>query len=555
MPVYNARGHAPPPKEVPAFPKPLESPLYADTLSILYVILVHSHPDFACRMINALHEQQHTFVVHVDLKYDEIYYRMKKLTRNLTNVYIMDDRINVIWGGFTVVNATLAGMNYAWKSKRHFDYMIDISGTTYPIKSNKEIKETLSQKQNAIYMDVHDEPNRPTGDMWHQFIECDGILHRIGRLPIIRGMNMHVGSQWFALPRHAVIWILESELARDYVHYAKYVVVADEHYFATLIKNSPYCADIIPKNLLFLLFDKWENEKNMEPIKRDSRKCLHPDPNHCGRSPTTLTPAFTGLLEISRALFARKFDPLDNDSMALVDEIDSWRSASLSEKRDSSWQWNAIMIRQSIQGNSYEDLCWEMPIDRNILRMAPCNPSIESQWFVVGPCTGQSYPTFKDGKCSLGQKKEEQIFCQIQSFYSDHCADISGENPYPGGHLIGWDCTGAWNQLFRFKSDCSISSVQPDIISRVRGFGLVNVTLCLEPQIDPMTGTLAMTTAECKTEKVGKTLKAINTQAYEIVTKDGPTQGIYEKIRKEQEGQQKFSSQSSPPALPHKKKM
>jgi hypothetical protein len=85
MPVYSPRGHSAPPKELPSYPKPLESPLYADTLSILYVILVHSHPDFAVRMINALHEPQHTFVVHVDLKYDDIYNRIKTSTKNLTN--------------------------------------------------------------------------------------------------------------------------------------------------------------------------------------------------------------------------------------------------------------------------------------------------------------------------------------------------------------------------------------------------------------------------------------------------------------------------------------
>lgn len=38
-----------------------------DNLSILYVVLLDSHPHFATRMIEALQEPQHTFVVHVDL--------------------------------------------------------------------------------------------------------------------------------------------------------------------------------------------------------------------------------------------------------------------------------------------------------------------------------------------------------------------------------------------------------------------------------------------------------------------------------------------------------
>ena len=80
--------------------------------------------------------------------------------------------------------------------------------------------------------------------------------------------------------------------------------------------NSPYCGDLIRRNSLFLLFDKWENERN-ELHTRDRRKCLSPDPDQCGRSPSTLTMQFKRLLEASRASFARKFDPTNAESMAL----------------------------------------------------------------------------------------------------------------------------------------------------------------------------------------------------------------------------------------------
>ena len=30
---------------------------------------------------------------------------------------------------------------------------------------------------------------------------------------------------------------------KNYTEYAKHVVVADEHFFATLVRHSPYCAD------------------------------------------------------------------------------------------------------------------------------------------------------------------------------------------------------------------------------------------------------------------------------------------------------------------------
>lgn len=144
---------------------------------------------------------------------------------------------------------------------------------------------------------------------------------------------MHVGSQWFSLPYHVVTWLLKNPLPRQYEEYAQFVVVADENYFSTLVSNSPYCDDIIRMKNIFLLFDKWENElSGSNTHTRDLRKCLSPDPDHCGRSPSTLTVQFKQLLEVSHALFARKFNPLDVKSMELLDAIDTWRNTSMLDK-------------------------------------------------------------------------------------------------------------------------------------------------------------------------------------------------------------------------------
>lgn len=69
---------------------------------------------------------------------------------------------------------------------------------------------------------------------------------------------MHVGSQWFALPKHVagqsphftsyltdLEWILIDPLPLSYQSYATHVVVADEHYFSTMLSHSPYCRDLV----------------------------------------------------------------------------------------------------------------------------------------------------------------------------------------------------------------------------------------------------------------------------------------------------------------------
>ncbi len=407
-----------------------------EDISILYIVLIHDHADFAERLLRTLDEPQHTFVVHVDLKAKQVYdslvafqaqAKQKQQLRGKLHILSNEQgRENGAWGGFTLVNATLNSMKFAIKESIQFDYMVHLSGTTYPLVDNFSIRTALSQNPGRTYMDVHSKPNRPSVDTWFNFVECDGAVHRVSRLTELRGMSMFVGSQWFAMPWHVVHWFATNQLPRDYIHYAKHIVVADENYFATMFKNSPYCGELEKSNQVFVLFDKWENEKNANKTDRDPRKCLHPNPDRCGRSPTTLTMDYKRLLQASTMLFARKFDPENNNSMALVEEIDKWR---LDPAHRSQGATQRFMIRtrpvnasgligengaetemttdtdeEAVEDEDGENSsdgdavgaaaaervlkCVEVRGFAKRVLMRPCNASSPGQWFSFGRCTG-----------------------------------------------------------------------------------------------------------------------------------------------------------------------
>jgi Core-2/I-Branching enzyme len=163
MKVLPIRPYLPPP------PARINGTLNADTLAIMYIVLVHSHADFAIRIIEALNEPQHTFVIHVDLKAADVQETLSQYTIGRDNIYVLQHYREIVnWGGYSVVNATLNAMHVAWNMGRHFDYLIDISGTSYPIKSNKKIRETFAKQPNAVYMDIVDEPSVPPAD-----VSCD----------------------------------------------------------------------------------------------------------------------------------------------------------------------------------------------------------------------------------------------------------------------------------------------------------------------------------------------------------------------------------------------
>lgn len=127
--------------------------------------------DFVQQLVHALNEPQHTFVIHVDLKaadvhealsqvyaptdttetavntsvfpehYDQLINHAIPVRRGggrFGNVWVMqEEREACNWGGFSIVNATLNAMRLAvFTLQRPFDYCMDVSGTSYPIKTN-----------------------------------------------------------------------------------------------------------------------------------------------------------------------------------------------------------------------------------------------------------------------------------------------------------------------------------------------------------------------------------------------------------------------------------
>ena len=65
-------------------------------------------------------------------------------------------------------------------------------------------------------------------------------------------------------------------LVRKFTEYAKYVVVADEIFFGTVLRNTKYCHYHHNDNFLHVQFDRWENEFGVGDL-RDERKCLMPN--------------------------------------------------------------------------------------------------------------------------------------------------------------------------------------------------------------------------------------------------------------------------------------
>ncbi len=304
----------------------------ADEIKLLYGVLMHGNAQGTLRLIDALQGGNTIFVIHVDGKEgsDDAYHTLTQFAKDREDVYIVpnDYRVRINWGGFSMVQATLNVLQYIFglipnddgitqDHPLNFHKFIHLAASSYPLHSNRAIKDKLSSFPiDANFVYLVPKPLSPDPRAWHYFVECDDALHRIYRLTPLawreHGVEIFTSSQWFIIGRDFSRYLAynstetygRGSFLHEYIQYARHTMVADEHFFGTILKHTEFCTTHHNDNFLFVTFDRWESDWMLE--SRDQEKCLMPDPNKCGRSPTTLRKGDMFALELSGALFARK---------------------------------------------------------------------------------------------------------------------------------------------------------------------------------------------------------------------------------------------------------
>ncbi|QIL38190.1 beta-1,6-N-acetylglucosaminyltransferase [Pedobacter sp. HDW13] len=258
----------------------------------VFIILAHKCPEQIYRLVNQLDEPGNYFVIHIDAKVEMLPFH--KIMANKDNsVYFIEDRVNITWGSFSMIEASLLLLKYVKDNLPDTDRVTLLSGQDYPIKTNKFIKDFFAKNKDVIYLNFF----RLPFDNWYG--------GGISRFPNFYRIDKHVkiygGSQWWSLPFKIVSYILDFiENNSFFLQYFKTVTIPDESFFQTLLLN---CDDaFISCNLQskHLWYIKWAPPYAHPSILR--------------------TDDLPGLMD-SDCLFARKFDfEIDKQILDSIDE-------------------------------------------------------------------------------------------------------------------------------------------------------------------------------------------------------------------------------------------
>lgn len=283
-------------------------------MKIAYLFLVHKHPEFIKLIIEHLMDGSSDFYIHVDKKSEfELFEKaLRPLERE--HIFFVKPRLNIHWGAFSIIKATLNCCRMAIGQKKNYDYFINMSGQDYPIKSIAEIHSFLSKNKGTNFIEHIRKPGRggfgseytkfhfmDIDNIWlrkfvHGFSHLIGVFYKRKFLP---HMSPYLGSGWWILSSKMIHYIIERINENlQIIKFFKKVLLPDEVFFQTLVLNSPMKDTV--------------NDKNMRYI-RWSRG---------GPTPDVFRLSDFEELADREELFARKFDPeLDFEIIKKINKI------------------------------------------------------------------------------------------------------------------------------------------------------------------------------------------------------------------------------------------
>jgi hypothetical protein len=293
---------------------------------IAYSVLVHKNPKQVSRLIKNIYSTSDFFHINIFGNNSSEETWNNELEKFKGSNFLVSFNYGKAWGTFQLVDAMLDSMQKF--DCFEYDYLINLSGQCYPLKSVDSIKSFLHKKSLAYLEQFKMPTDAPKG--WGKRGGLDRLEYSYYKNPFLilfekvyntisrsskydaRGLikipriNRRIphnlepygGSMWFCLTKKHVDFILEYLKDKpDLIAFFKHSLIPDELFFHTILMNSHLKGTVSNDNLRYIDWTK----KGVS-------------------LPATLTVEDEDKLLTSSKLFARKFDiELDEHILDLID--------------------------------------------------------------------------------------------------------------------------------------------------------------------------------------------------------------------------------------------
>lgn len=258
---------------------------------IAYLILVHRYLGQFKRLFRALYHPANYYLVHVDKRSGVgLQTEIQDFLSSFANASLLKSQ-NILWGGYSMVDAELRGIEELLKIRSEWEFFINLSAQDFPLKSQTHIQDFLSRNIGRDFIKVANQRKIRPDTLYRIENYCIEFSKRILRTPIkrpyLRGVTPYIGNQWMILSRKFCEYICYSPEVKRFKGFYQHTFIPDEGFFQTVIMNTNYKGTI---------------------VNDDKRTIVWVPIGTIKLRPKDFTSKDAEFLLASQGLFARKFD-------------------------------------------------------------------------------------------------------------------------------------------------------------------------------------------------------------------------------------------------------
>jgi hypothetical protein len=230
------------------------------TPKIAFLIAAHQEPLLLRRLVLSLAAPWARFFVHIDRRVPARAFA--DALSGIAHVTFIQPRVNVNWGGWSQIEATLLLMRRALAQDETLARFALLSGACYPLRSNEALRDFLlsSDREYISAAPMPDlERDKPLTRLtrWHVEGGLRGTGVKAKSIRILNdslrvlparnlktgldGLTPYAGSSWWVLSRAAVEAVLDwTDRRPRLASFLRHTHCPDECFFQTVLANSEF---------------------------------------------------------------------------------------------------------------------------------------------------------------------------------------------------------------------------------------------------------------------------------------------------------------------------
>lgn len=220
----------------------------APQVTIAYFIMIHHKPDAFKEMFQKIYTRDQFYLIHIDRKAKEEFTEEIQLYLiHFPNVYILES-MNIVSGGFSMIQAELNAMEYLLNVSHDWDYFINLSGEDSPLKSQNIIRQFLTVNNGRNYLFYYDQKFYRPDTLQRIQNHFTELTHKISsfiyKREFMKEVIPYIGGKWLILTRETCVFLTNNKRVMDFEDYYLHTLLPAESFFQTVLLNTAF-SDII----------------------------------------------------------------------------------------------------------------------------------------------------------------------------------------------------------------------------------------------------------------------------------------------------------------------